>query len=51
MHTCDECGQACYCDMDDIPMPVDLEECDHECQEFDDDTDCTDAPAGRGAEP
>ena len=22
MHECENCGQACYCDMDDIPCPA-----------------------------
>lgn len=38
MHTCDLCGQACYCDMEDHenPMPAD---CSHLCADDPDDGD------------
>jgi hypothetical protein len=32
MHDCANCGQACYCDGDDLPCPA-PEACTHECQE------------------
>ncbi len=34
MHTCPNCGQACYCsgDIDDCPVSVGFD-CQHECQE------------------
>ena len=43
MHDCPNCGQACYCDIDDCPMPT-PDDCRHECQEqmdeFDEWNDC-----------
>jgi len=36
MHDCANCGQACYCDGDDLPCPT-PEACAHECQEAGDD--------------
>jgi hypothetical protein len=31
MHTCEICGHACYCDLDDCPLPApDDCRCDHE---------------------
>jgi hypothetical protein len=30
-HSCPECGDLCYCDLDDVDMQEPLEECVHEC--------------------
>jgi hypothetical protein len=53
-HECEECGQHCYCDMEDHdqPQPAD---CTHVCDDMDDDLDygaddeASPAP-GRGGE-
>jgi len=37
-HECPECGQACYCDMEDVWWD-DYEDCEHECDEDDEDWD------------
>lgn len=32
MHSCPECGQACYCDVEDCEIDLsEDEECFHEC--------------------
>lgn len=31
MHHCDDCGQVCYCDLDDSNDCRDNGECFHEC--------------------
>lgn len=31
MHECPECGQACYCDQEDITIAISATECDHDC--------------------
>lgn len=35
MHECPECGQVCYCDMEDHDQPA-PPDCKHECEEDDD---------------
>jgi len=37
MHDCPDCGQACYCDLDDTEMPDGAAECVHECEPEDED--------------
>jgi hypothetical protein len=43
MHTCPECGQACYCngDIDDIDAndPADPPACEHSCHSHDEEDD------------
>lgn len=42
MHTCPDCGQACYChgDIEDHENEFEANNCVHECEyEFDDDED------------
>jgi hypothetical protein len=41
MHTCPNCGQACYCggDVDDCPSVFDPGGCHHDCQEESDEFD------------
>ena len=38
MHTCPECGQACYChgDIDDCEIESEADACVHECEGSDD---------------
>lgn len=45
MHECPNCGQACDCDDEDLWHEFDepeVEECCHECEEFDDEEDYDD---------
>jgi len=37
MHDCSQCGQACYCDLDDCDMGEAPADCDHVCEETNDD--------------
>lgn len=30
-HDCPECGELCYCDLDDVFFEDSLEECIHQC--------------------
>jgi len=42
MHECPECGQACFCDMEDseVMTPEWVEDnCEHECQPLSDEGD------------
>ncbi len=38
-HDCPDCGSACYCDMDDSNLAIDINDCEHDCAEEKDDTD------------
>ena len=47
MHSCPECGQACYCggDIDDCPVDTEAEDnCEHGCGPEDDDLDALGSP-------
>ncbi len=35
MHTCPDCGQACYChgDIDDHENELEAERCEHDCED------------------
>lgn len=39
MHECPDCGQACYCngDIDDHENALEADNCEHDCDETDDD--------------
>jgi hypothetical protein len=39
MHSCPDCGQACCCDMEDVWNDAASDECEHECEERDEDDD------------
>lgn len=41
MHSCPECDQTCYCDMEDADMEESSVDCVHECDESPDDEDDT----------
>jgi hypothetical protein len=34
-HTCPECGEVCYCDMDDCDFDNIPDDCPHVCQDDD----------------
>ena len=38
MHTCPDCEQACYCDMEDHENETPID-CCHDCEDFDDEDD------------
>lgn len=42
MHSCPECGQACYCggDIEDHENEDEAELCEHECDPQDSDDEC-----------
>jgi len=37
-HTCPECGEVCYCDMDDCDFDNIPDDCPHVCQDDDRDS-------------
>jgi len=40
-HECPDCGQACYCDMEDVWLD-DYDDCEHDCEEEGEDWDDAD---------
>lgn len=37
-HECPDCGQACYCDLDDSNCALDdISDCEHDCEEEEED--------------